>query len=595
MYNEESTEEKKLLETGPCPNPECTSETKFHIWQKGKVIDGYCFVCAKPSSDPYGDLIRSGKTPNTVTSARPKQLNSPAHSATPVNSGLKLSVEDGLDHPIRALPDRGLSYATCEHFGVRVGVSTRDGATPIYSLFPRYRNGHHIGWKNKNPSNTPKYINSGGSNVDMFGAHLARPHGKKIYITEGELDAMSVYQVLLEGSTMKDYHPPVLSLPDGATTALKSCMRNHELLDSYEEIVLILDNDEPGLVARDTLCKAFAGRVSYVTIPHPHKDANDMLKAGKGNELKWLCISGSKTYSPDGIVKVKDLKALLRQDIHQVHYPYPDTMPELNEKTYGARPGTIVTVTSGSGCGKTQFMRELMYHYLVNTDEKIGGVFLEEGKMETTKGLIALHLNKRYHLPDVHITDEEEDAAFDELYDSDRVTLYDFFGGMDDASLISKLKFYANTGHKFIFLDHLSIIVSAFATEGDERKRIDSLMTKLATFVKEFNVVLFLVVHLRKTDGSKESFEQGAVPSLDDLRGSAALKQLSWDVIGLSRNQQHDSPYCANTTESTVLKCRFTGRTGTADYLNFNGHTGRMMNVEKPAGYREIKGRRSFG
>ena len=175
------------------------------------------------------------------------------------------------------------------------------------------------------------------------------------------------------------------------------------------------------------------------------------------------------------------------------------------------------------------------------------------------------------------------------MYESDRVDLYDFFGGMDDSSLLSKLRYYAITGHKFIFLDHLSIIVSEFATEGDERKRIDTLMTKLAKFVKEFNVVLFLVVHLRKGESSAVPFEQGGVPSLDDLRGSASLKQLSWDVIGLARNQQHTNEYCANTTEATVLKCRFTGRTGTADYLNFNQFTGRMCNVDCPDNYRERK------
>ena len=114
-------------------------------------------------------------------------------------------------------------------------------------------------------------------------------------------------------------------------------------------------------------------------------------------------------------------------------------------------------------------------------------------------------------------------------------------------------------------------------------------MTKLAKFVKEFNVVLFLVVHLRKPDSSGIPFELGAPPTLDALRGSAALKQLSWDVIGLSRNQQHPDHRCANTTEISVLKCRFTGRTGVSDYLHFNEETGRMYNVDKPINYRELR------
>ena len=113
-------------------------------------------------------------------------------------------------------------------------------------------------------------------------------------------------------------------------------------------------------------------------------------------------------------------------------------------------------------------------------------------------------------------------------------------------------------------------------------------MTKLAKLCKELQLVIFLVVHLKKAPFGN-SFEQGFVPSLDDLRGSGSLKQLSWDVIALSRNQQHDDPFCANTTRITVLKCRFTGRTGESDYLNFNDQSGRMRRVSKPRNYEPEK------
>jgi twinkle protein len=109
-------------------------------------------------------------------------------------------------------------------------------------------------------------------------------------------------------------------------------------------------------------------------------------------------------------------------------------------------------------------------------------------------------------------------------------------------------------------------------------------MTKLAKLAKELEVVIFIVVHLRK-EGSGRSFEQGAIPSLDDLRGSGSLKQLSWDVIALSRNQQHYDPYCRNISKITVLKCRFSGNTGEADHILFDTDTGRMRRVDKPGNY----------
>ncbi len=586
MYVED--DKKKLLESKkPCPFENCNSSDGFFIWQKGEKIDGYCFSCGQTSYDPYNDLIRSEGNKPTVSGPSKFVTNSTAHSPPAVST---VSVEDGLDHPIRGIPDRGISYSTAEYYSVRIGVSPTDGETPVYTLFPRHREGNLVGFKTR--TKDKQFFSSGGNEVELFGSHQCKSQGKKLYITEGEYDALSVFQALKEGSTIPGYNPSVVSLPSGATSVVKSLSISSALLDGYQEIVLVFDNDEHGTKARDLVCKAFAGKVSYVTIPHPYKDANDMLMAGKSNDLKWLCLTHARKYQPDGILTYSQLKDKFKNRGEKIFYPYPDWMPELNRKVYGAKPGTIVTITSGTGSGKTQFLRELIKHFNETTNEKQAALFLEEDSIDTVEGLISLDLNKRIMLPDINdqVSEEDKDESFDRIFSDNRITVYDFFGGMDDSSLLSKLNYFANTGHKFIYIDHLSIIVSEHATEGDERKKIDVMMTKLAKFAKINNIVLFLVVHLKKPDSYGKSFEQGGIPSLDDLRGSASLKQLSWEVFGLSRDQQHPSPYCANTTLVTVLKIRLSGRTGPADYLHFNEVTGRMLNVEKPEGYIQVKG-----
>jgi hypothetical protein len=60
---------------------------------------------------------------------------------------------------------------------------------------------------------------------------------------------------------------------------------------------------------------------------------------------------------------------------------------------------------------------------------------------------------------------------------------------MDDASLFNKLRYFGATGHRAIFLDHLSIVVSEYAAEGNERERIDTVMTKLAKLAKELKLL----------------------------------------------------------------------------------------------------------
>ncbi len=572
----------KVLEQTACPK--CDSSDAFTVYEKenGKV-DGYCYSCASYIRDPYKDNQSAALDASEVEPATRKLGSAPqqySSSTTKVNS-----LDEANLHPIREIRERKISHATCEHYGVRVGLDTRDGITPIYHLYPSYKKGELCGYKQRIVKDKGFAAIGDTKDIDLFGANTIKPQGKKLFITEGEIDCLSLYQVLKEHSTLDYYEPAVVSLPHGAQTAAKSIARNMEIIDGYEQIILCFDRDAAGKAAATEVCKLLAGKVYVAKLSE--KDPNDMLLKGKGIDLKWAVLTNAKKYQPDGILAGEDCWERYKHTAATESYPYPTTMSGLNEKTYGVRPGTVVTVTSGSGCGKTQFLRELKYHYLHTTDFKIADIALEEDIGDTIGGMLSLHLNKRINLPDVKVSEDEEKKAFDEVFGSGRITLYDYFGGMDDDNLFSKLRYFISTGHKFIFLDHLSIIVSEYASEGGERERIDTIMTKLAKLVKETGAIIFLVVHLKKSD--HRPFEEGTIPSLDDLRGSGAIKQLSWDVIALSRNQQHEDIYCANTTELTVLKCRFTGRTGSCGFMHFDDSSGRMIQVDMPPNYRQRK------
>jgi len=566
---------KEIVEEKACVFEGCDSSDAYKVYKEDGKYNAYCYSCNRFDQDPY----KTNEVPTPV-------------QQTTTQSNF---VEEYDTHPVRAITDRGISYSTAEHYGVKVGVSTTDGDTPVYHLYPRHSKGELVGFKKKTVKDKKFTCVGKSKNVDLFGINLIKPKGKKLWITEGELDCLSLFQALKENSTYQDLNPAVLSLPDGCTSATKAITLNLEILLQYDEIILVFDNDAPGITATEEVCKILAGKVHTVKIPKPFKDPNDMLLAGKGNDLKWLALTHARKYHPDGIVNAKDCWERYKTIQQTPRYPYPPTMPLLQEKLQGVGQGSITIITSGSGCGKTQFTRELEYWFYKSTDEKIASIKLEEDIGDTIGGLIAIDLNKRIQLPEVTVDEEEEKESFKDLFESDRFTLYDFFGGMDDSTLFTKLRYLAASGNRFIFLDHLSIIISEFASQGDERQRIDTIMTGLARFVKETGTCLFLVVHLRKTDQGSNTFEEGAAPTLDALRGSSTLKQLTWDVIALARNQQHKDKYCANTTELIGLKSRFTGRTGVADYLHFDDKTGRMINVPRPENYRPVKGKGSFG
>ena len=487
------------------------------------------------------------------------------------------------DCPILGMDQRGISLTSAQRYQVRSTIDAASGVGTTSNLFPLTKGGKLTGYKQR--LTTEKKFSCLGDckETELFGQSVVPPNGKRIYITEGEYDCLALYQVLKDSSDIKDWNPPVVSLSKGAGSAAKEVTKAYDYLDSFEQIIFVFDQDEAGKKALEDACMILPHK-SYVC-KFSLKDPNEMLLQGLSHELKWAALKHYTKFQPDNIVDGADTWEAYKSNRDVKCYPYPSSWTELNAKTYGIRLGSIVTVTSGSGCGKTQFMRELKYHYFNTTPFKIADIALEEGLGDTVSGLMSLHCNKRLHLPDTVATEEEEKAAHAYLFNSHRWSFYDHFGGMDDSNLFNKIRYFAATGHRLIFLDHLSIIVSEFAADGNERERIDTIMSKLAKLAKELNVCIFLVVHLRKTDTFGASFEEGAVPSLDDLRGSGSLKQLSWDVLALSRNQQHYDTYCANTTLATVLKCRFTGRTGSGDYLHFVDSTGRMIKTDKPSNY----------
>jgi len=493
----------------------------------------------------------------------------------------KLSFYDVKELPVFGIPHKGIKIDACEHFGIRTEFNGQ--GEPDRTWYPHYTNGKLDGYKSKDRDKSFAAVGNlkGG---ELFGQSVTRTGGAFLVVTEGEDDACAVWQCLSDRTDLAGWTPAVVSLTHGASGALKDISENLEFISAFNRVILCFDEDDEGRRAVEKVCPILAGKV-YVT-KLPEKDANDMLLAGKGDELKWAIVKHAKKYQPDGIINGSDTWERYKHSSNIQCVAYPEEWGDLNRMTYGFRPGSIVTITSGTGLGKTQVCRELKYHVWKTTDWSIADISLEEDVGDSVGGIMSLHMGRRLHLPDVQVQEEHERKVHEELFGSGRFSFYDHFGGMDDESLFNKLRYFGATGHRAIFLDHLSIIVSEYAAEGGERERIDTVMTKLAKLAKELEVVIFLVVHLRK-EGSGRSFEQGAVPSLDDLRGSGSIKQLSWDVIALSRNQQHYDPYCRNVSKLTVLKCRFTGRTGPAGYLKFDEDTGRMLAVPEPANYSE--------
>ena len=467
--------------------------------------------------------------------------------------------------------DRNISEQTCKKFGVTVKMDNMGTITNHY--YPYHdTQGAKIATKTRYTKLKEFSIQGNTKNSGLFGQHLFSKN-KYCIITEGELDALSAYQMMLKGT----YHTPVVSIKNGITSAVKDIKTSLEWLENnFDNVIINFDNDEHGIDGAMKVAELFSpGKCKIMHLPEGFKDASDCLTKNKiqiYNKTFW----DAKVFAPDGIINANTLLDDVLKPITKSFVQYP--FEGLNKITYGLRPSELVTFTAGSGLGKTQVMREVVHHIIKSTEDNIGLLMLEETPVITSKGLMSVEANQRLHLPDVHVSKEEMKTYFNATVGTGRVFMFDHFGSNSIDNIVSRVRFLAKgLDCKYVVIDHISIIVSD-QQHGDERRALDEIMTRLRTLVQETGVSMIVVSHLRRPEG--KGHEEGASTSLSQLRGSASIGQLSDMVIGLERDAQNDDPDVRNTTRIRVLKNRFSGITGPCCDLKYDIDTGRLTEVK---------------
>lgn len=476
---------------------------------------------------------------------------------------LMTKISSTFEEVVKAIPSRNITRQTCETFKV-----STDGLGNI--IQPYYNNdGQEVGQKVKSPTKDFMVVGDIKKAI-LFGQQLFPKGGKYVTIYEGELDCLAGYQ--MTGSKW-----PSVSIKNGAAAALKNCKEQYEWLDSFENIVICFDADEPGQKAAKEVAELFGTKAKVFKHSQGYKDACDYLKDNKGAtfvDLWWR----AEEYRPDGIINAKDLWEELKkpQAKPDAHWPYN----KLDDMLCGLRKRELITIAAGTGQGKSTFLRQLIHHLLKTTNDNVGMAFLEESATRTALGIMSIEAQKPLHLPTTMYTEQEKQDAFNNTFGSGRCVMFNHFGSLEIDSVLSRLRWMAKGQNcSWIILDHYQMILSGMDT--DERKGLDMLLTKLRTFVEETGVGLFGVSHTRRMEGAR-GLENGAEITLSALRGTQGISQLSDAVIGLQRDQQHEDELVRNTTEVKLLKSRFTGETGPAGYLYFDKATNKLVEVDKP-------------
>jgi len=463
---------------------------------------------------------------------------------TPPNSIPKEPPQESthtVDLESRFLDYRGVNLETYKKYGSKTLLD--QGDNPVFQVYPYGPNGRKI--RNLVEKG---FHQEGTLDHHLFGMDLFTAGGApSITITEGELDAMSVFQITRN---------PTVSVRS-SSSAYKDCKQHFDYLDSYDKIILCFDSDEVGKKAALQVAKLFNPNKVYNVKLTKYKDANDYLRNGEGPSFFRVWENSSK-FVPESIINsFEDIEAIYREEANTSVASYPWT--QLQDMALGLRLGEVVLLTAQEGIGKTEIVRTLEYHLLQTTDFNIGCIHLEEGKRRFYDGIIGYHLNTAvHHHPE--ITPEAKIQAYKEIVkgDNERLNFYTHYGSDDPEVILGNIRYMVSVMDcKFIFLDHITMLVSGLA-DGDERRMLDFISTKLANMVEELNFCLILVSHLNDDNRT---------------RGSRNISKVADLHVQLHREHEDPDPRTRNTTKLMVKKNRWGATTGFGGALLFDQET----------------------
>ena len=232
MVQKRLAPEGNFLSNAPCPT--CRAKNQDRHGNNLAVYSSntaYCFRC--------GTYINNydGTGEQTLMS-----------EAIAKNEELDESTADSvkfLYNPKEVQSDRGITVSTFEHYGVQTNNDVhvypfKDKDNNLLVCQIRYLDNKRFDFDRHGVK--PSRL--------LWGSHLfPKGSAKNIIITEGMLDAMSAYQMMTG-------RVPCVSLPNGTESVGKALENNFEYLDSFENIYVCFDNDDPVIVTGKQIGRA---------------------------------------------------------------------------------------------------------------------------------------------------------------------------------------------------------------------------------------------------------------------------------------------------------------------------------------------------
>ena len=549
---------------------------------------GHCFGCGftVPSKEYLEAKEEQKQKPKKTVKESIKDMTD---VKVEVKSNQKPAITDEENSAIKASTTtkaqgfRGIRDDICAKFGVRTAFDEETGeVTERY--YPVTQDGQLAGYKIREIPKTFRSKGRTGADCELFGQFRFNRGGKYLLIVEGEEDQLAAYQILADYNKSKgsDFETAVVSPTTGAQSK-KQIAGQYKFCDSFDHIILCLDNDKAGQEATEEFIKYLPkGKVRLMQMRY--KDPNEYLMQGKDKEF-LRDFYDAKTYVPAGIVGSSELYEKLIESAQVKKIPLPPFMKKLDDMLGQIELSSIGIISAGSGSAKTTFTNEMIYFWIFNSPYKVGIVSLELTCGQYAQAMLSRHIeNKIANIRDTeekikYLQSDEVKKKADELFKTpdgdDRFMVIDERDGSIEVLQDKIEEMIISCGCKIIILDPISDIFDGIPNEEQAL-----FMKWQKSMVKNFGVTFLLVAHVRKSPDNKTAASTGAfIPEEAIYGASQQFKSANWVVI-MRRDKYNENPVIRNTTHLTLTKNRSTGVTGDAGSVYYCNETHRLYDLD---------------
>ena len=358
-------------------------------------------------------------------------------------------------------------------------------------------------------------------------------------ITEGEMDVLALHEAGIKNA---------ISVPNGATLSHNNLDYLDNCIDYFEDknkIILAVDTDDPGLALRSELVRRLGAEVCFLVDFEDCKDANEYLMKHGKDKLRQA-VKQARPYPLENVTTFKDIENDVTDFVKNGFKAGYQIGLSNFDQIFSTYTGQFITVTGIPSSGKSDFVDQMVVGYNKNYNWKTAFA-----SPENAPNYLHAHKLMRKVWGDMPSRDDIGSAKWKEV--ANHVNDNFFFIDMEKYTLESVLRKGAELvkrkGIKCLVIDPFNKVRDRNASSLDVNIYTMEYLTKIETFAKKYDVLVFIVAHPTKmyktSDGKIEE------PNMYNIKGGGEWYDASYHGLLVHRD------YELKNTKVKVLKVKF--------------------------------------